>query len=83
MAGSRGMRCRRIACCEAGLRECNVCGVGMEGTFPLAEYFLYQSGTDSSYCPLAPLGWQISVPSLKRLEASFTVGKLGENPEGV
>ena len=45
--------------------------------------FCINPGTDSSYCPLAPLGWQISVPSLKRLEASFTIDKLGENPEGV
>jgi hypothetical protein len=45
--------------------------------------FCINAGTDSAYCPLAPLGWQISAPSLKRLQGGFTVGKLRENPEGV
>ena len=45
--------------------------------------FCINSGTDSAYCPLAPLGWQISQPSLKRLEGSFEVDKLRGNPEGV
>ena len=45
--------------------------------------FCINAGTDSAYCPLAPLGWQISVPSLRRLEGSFTIDKLGQNPEGV
>jgi len=45
--------------------------------------FCINSGTDSAYCPLAPLGWQISLPSLRRLEGSFTAGQLRQNPEGV
>jgi hypothetical protein len=45
--------------------------------------FCINAGTDSAYCPLAPLGWQISKPSLQRLENSFTIDKLGQNPEGV
>jgi hypothetical protein len=45
--------------------------------------FCINAGTDSAYCPLAPLGWQISLPSLRRLEGSFTAGQLRQNPEGV
>jgi hypothetical protein len=45
--------------------------------------FCINEGTDSAYCPLAPLGWQISRPSLRRLEAGFRIEKLRENPEGV
>jgi hypothetical protein len=45
--------------------------------------FCINAGTDSAYCPLAPLGWQISAPSLRRLEESFTQEKLMGNPEGV
>jgi hypothetical protein len=45
--------------------------------------FCINPGTDSAYCPLAPLGWQISTPSLRRLQGGFMVEKLGENPEGV
>ncbi|GGB00163.1 hypothetical protein [Puia dinghuensis] len=45
--------------------------------------FCINAGTDSAYCPLAPLGWQISLPSLKRLEAGFAYDKLRENPEGI
>jgi|GEM_PF-792921 len=45
--------------------------------------FCINAATDSAYCPLAPLGWQISVPSLRRLEESFTPEKLAGNPEGV
>jgi len=45
--------------------------------------FCINPGTDSAYCPLAPLGWQISRPSLRRLEGNFTTGQLGQNPEGV
>ena len=45
--------------------------------------FCINAGTDSAYCPLAPLGWQISLPSLRRLEAGFTPERLQENPEGI
>jgi len=45
--------------------------------------FCIHSGTDSAYCPLAPLGWQISRPSLRRLEGNFELGRLSANPEGV
>ena len=45
--------------------------------------FCIHSGTDSAYCPLAPLGWQISRPSLQRLEGNFEPGKLAGNPEGI
>jgi len=45
--------------------------------------FCINSGTDSAYCPLAPLGWQISRPSLRRLEGNFEGAKLAGNPEGV
>ncbi|HVU98334.1 MAG TPA: hypothetical protein VHE34_24085 [Puia sp.] len=45
--------------------------------------FCINSGTDSAYCPLAPLGWQISRPSLRRLEGNFEGARLAANPEGV
>ncbi|HLZ88201.1 MAG TPA: hypothetical protein VKQ52_13195, partial [Puia sp.] len=45
--------------------------------------FCINAGTDSAYCPLAPLGWQISLPSLRRLEVNFTPEKIGGNPEGI
>lgn len=45
--------------------------------------FCINAGTDSAYCPLAPLGWQISRPSLRRLEGNFQRDRLAANPEGV
>jgi hypothetical protein len=45
--------------------------------------FCINAGTDSAYCPLAPLGWQISTVSLRRLEGNFERDKLLANPEGV
>jgi len=45
--------------------------------------FCINKGTDSAYCPLAPLGWQISEPSLKRMVTNFTLDSLARNPEGI
>ncbi len=35
------------------------------------------------YCPLLPLGWQISSPSLTRLSTCFTPGNILCNPAGI
>ena len=35
------------------------------------------------YCPLLPLGWQISSPSLTRIGTCFTPGNIMSNPAGI
>jgi hypothetical protein len=40
-------------------------------------------GGSHAYCPLLPLGWQISEPSLTRLNTCFTPGNIVCNPVGI
>ena len=40
-------------------------------------------GSSQPYCPLLPLGWQISAPSLIRLNTCFTPGNIVCNPVGI
>jgi hypothetical protein len=40
-------------------------------------------GGSHAYCPLLPLGWQISEPSLMRLSTCFTPGNIICNPVGI
>jgi hypothetical protein len=40
-------------------------------------------GGSQLYCPLLPLGWQISAPSLMRLSTCFTPGNIVCNPDGI
>ncbi len=40
-------------------------------------------GGSHTYCPLLPLGWQISAPSLMRLTTCFTPGNIICNPVGI
>jgi hypothetical protein len=40
-------------------------------------------GGTQPYCPLLPLGWQISAPSLLRLSTCFTPGNIVCNPVGI
>jgi hypothetical protein len=46
--------------------------------------FCISNGKGAFYCPVLPLGWQISAPSLQRLRASFTPDQIRYyNPSGL